>query len=214
LLSEIAFGSFLVYAPRGTSETCGRAKHFVLALKEERPIGAPAESPSGFAARRLAEERPYDLFREIFDRAPLLVPVPRSSLRVDGGIWPALNIASALTRVGVGGGVLTALERIAPIAKSAFAARGSRPRPIDHYETIRATRLVTDRPELCLVDDVVTKGSTLIAAASRLQEVYPEARIVAFALIRTMGFVDDIDRIIEPTTGLITWSGDEADRNP
>lgn len=110
--------------------------------------------------------------------------------------------------------MLTALERIAPIAKSAFAARGSRPRPIDHYETIRATRLVTDRPELCLVDDVVTKGSTLIAAASRLQEVYPEARIVAFALIRTMGFVDDIDRIIEPTTGLITWSGDEADRNP
>ena len=135
--------------------------------------GASDRSAAGialrvFAARRLAEERPDDLFREIFDRVPLLVPVHRSSLRVEGGIWPALNIASALARAGVGCGVLTALERIAPIAKSAFAARGSRPRPIDHYETIRATRLVTDRPELCLVDDVVTKGSTLIAAASRL----------------------------------------------
>lgn len=110
--------------------------------------------------------------------------------------------------------MLEALERVTPIAKSAFAARGSRPRPIDHYESIRATRLVTDRAELCLIDDVVTKGSTLIAAASRLQEVYPEARIVAFALVRTMGFVEDIRSIVEPTTGTITFRGDEAVRNP
>jgi len=45
LLSEITFGSFLVYAPRGTNEVSRRAQQFVRALKEERFIGAPPQSP-------------------------------------------------------------------------------------------------------------------------------------------------------------------------
>jgi len=100
------------------------------------------------------------------------------------------------------------------IPKSAFAVTGSRPKPHEHYESIIANKLVTDRKELCLVDDVVTKGATLLAAASRLQEMYPEAKIVAFALIRTLGFVQDIDRILEPAVGTITLRGDEAFREP
>jgi phosphoribosylpyrophosphate synthetase len=74
--------------------------------------------------------------------------------------------------------------------------------------------MVTDREWLCLVDDVITKGATLLAAASRLQEAYPAAKIVAFALIRTLGFVEDIERIIEPALGTITLRGDEALREP
>jgi hypothetical protein len=61
LLSKITFGSFLVYAPRGTSEVSNRAKQFVRALKEERFIGTPPQSPSQFAARRLAERHPDHL---------------------------------------------------------------------------------------------------------------------------------------------------------
>lgn len=214
MLSELRFGSFLVYAPRGTSDTCNRAKQFVLALKEERPIGIPPEPPSEYAARRLAEERPSEILREIFEATPLLVPVPRSSLPVQGGIWPALNLASALAEQGLGAGVVECLERVTPVAKSAFAARGSRPMPADHYETIRAKRMVTDRADLCLVDDVITKGATLLAAATRLQETYPGARIIAFALVRTMGYLDHIERIIEPATGTIEYRSGEPVRNP
>ena len=74
--------------------------------------------------------------------------------------------------------------------------------------------MVADRGELCLVDDVITKGATLLAAASRLRETYPHARIVAFALVRTLGFVEDIERIVEPALGTITLRSGEAVREP
>jgi len=214
LLSEIRFGAFLVYAPRGTNEISRRAQQFVRALKEERPIGVPPQSPSDYAARRLADERPASLFDDLFADSPLLVPVPRSSLPVQGGIWPASNIATALVQHGIGAAVLVCLERVTAVPKSAFAASGTRPKPIDHYDSIQATKMVTDRPSLCLVDDVVTKGATLLAAASRLQEAYPQAKVTAFALVRTLGFVDDIDQIVEPAVGTITQRGDVAFRDP
>ena len=214
MLSKITFGSFLVYAPRGTSELSNKAKQFVRALKEERPIGVPPQSPSAYAARRLADERTNGILEELFEAAPLLVPVPRSSLTVEGGIWPAYNIASALVKQGLGATVLPCLQRVRAVPKSAFAASGSRPKPLDHYESIGAVKMVADREQLCLVDDVITKGATLLAAASRLQETYPRAKIVAFALVRTLGFVEDIDRIVEPAFGTITLRGDEAAREP
>lgn len=172
LLSEIRFGSFLVYAPRGTSDVSSRAKQFVRALKEERPIYAPPQSPSDYAARRLAEEHPAILLESLLADAPLLVPVPRSSLPVQGGIWPALNIAEALVRHGIGAAVLPCLKRVSAVQKSAFAAAGTRPKPMEHYESIEAVKMVTDRQSLCLVDDVITKGATLLAAASRLLETF------------------------------------------
>lgn len=214
MLSEIRFGSFLVYAPRGTNEISRRAQQFVRALKEERLIGAPPQPPSDYAARRLAEERPVALFDDLFADSPLLVPVPRSSLPVEGGIWPASNIASALVRHGIGAAVLPCLKRVKAVPKSAFAASGTRPKPIDHYESMQAVKMVTDRRSLCLVDDVITKGATLLAAATRLQETYPQAKVTAFALVRTLGFVDDIERIIEPVIGMIASRGDEAFREP
>lgn len=129
-------------------------------------------------------------------------------------MWPAYNIAAALVQQGIGAAVLPCLQRTRPVPKSAFATSGSRPRPIDHYESIVATSMVTDRDVLCLVDDVITKGATMLAAASRLAEIYPRATVVGFALVRTLGFVDDIDRIVEPAVGSITFRGDEAVREP
>lgn len=214
MLSEIRFGSFLVYAPRGTSEVSRRANRFVRALKEERLIGAPPQSPSDFAARRFADEHPPSLMEGLFPDSPLLVPVPRSSLPVEGGLWPALNIATALVRHGIGAAVLPCLTRVKAVPKSAFATFGTRPKPIEHYESIQGTKMVADRQSFCLVDDVITKGATLLAAASRLQETYPQAKVIAFALVRTLGFVDDIERIVDPAAGTITLRGDEAFREP
>jgi len=66
LRSELRFGSFLVYAPRGTSEVSRKAQQFVRALKEERPIGVPRQSPTDYAARRLADELPLRCCRSCF----------------------------------------------------------------------------------------------------------------------------------------------------
>ncbi|HJW94813.1 MAG TPA: hypothetical protein VJ901_14440 [Thermoanaerobaculia bacterium] len=183
-------------------------------MKEERFIGAPPQSPSVYAARRLKEEHPGALFDVLFADSPLLVPVPRSSLPVEGGIWPAFNIASALVQHGIGAAVLPCLERTRAVPKSAFATSGTRPKPVDHYDSIQATSMVTDRSSICLVDDVITKGATLIGAATRLRETYPQATITAFALVRTLGFVDDIDEIVEPVIGTIVLRGGESFREP
>src|SRR4051812_29242564 len=160
LLSEIRYGAFLVYAPRGTSDVSRRAQQFVRALKEERPIGVPAQSPANYAARRLADELSVSVLKSFFVDSPLLVPVPRSSRPVEGGIWPAYNIAAALVQHGIGSSVLSCLTRVKAVPKSAFAAAGTRPKPIEHFESIEAIRMVADRQALCLVDDVITKGAT------------------------------------------------------
>jgi phosphoribosylpyrophosphate synthetase len=115
---------------------------------------------------------------------------------------------------GIGSRVLPCLERVKPIPKSAFAALGSRPKLIDHYESMGARKMVVGKEVLCLVDDVITKGATMLAAASRLQEMYPDARVIAFALVRTTGFVEDIERIIDPVVGSITLHGDDVHRQP
>lgn len=214
MLSEVTFGSFLVYAPRGTSDVSKRARQFVRALKEERPIGSSGELPSEFAARRLAEEISRGVLAGFFAAAPLLIPVPRSSLTVEGGIWPALNIASALAKQAMGTRVLTCLERVKPIPKSAFSPTGSRPKAVDHYESIAAKTMVVGREPLCLVDDVITKGATILRAATRLAEAYPASEIFAFALVRTMGFVEDVPQMIDPARGRVVLRGDDAHREP
>jgi len=64
------------------------------------------------------------------------------------------------------------------------------------------------------VDDVITKGRTLLAAAIRVREAFPGAQVRAFALVRTMGLVPDIGRLLAPCKGVISWVGNDAHRDP
>ena len=59
-----------------------------------------------------------------------------------------------------------------------------------------------------------TKGRTLLAAASRVQEAFPQARIRAFALVRTMGFIFGINQLLDPCKGVIRWRFGDAQRRP
>jgi adenine/guanine phosphoribosyltransferase-like PRPP-binding protein len=65
-----------------------------------------------------------------------------------------------------------------------------------------------------IVDDVVTKGSTLLAAASHVKSVLPGTEVRAFALVRTRGLVDEIESIIDPCVGIIARAGNDARRDP
>jgi hypothetical protein len=67
---------------------------------------------------------------------------------------------------------------------------------------------------IVLIDDVITKGRTVLAAAARLQAVFPHADIRAFALIRTVGFRQRMDCLIEPCDGVVRWAGGDARRDP
>jgi orotate phosphoribosyltransferase len=67
---------------------------------------------------------------------------------------------------------------------------------------------------IVLIDDVVTKGRTLLAAAARLQAELPSVDIRAFALIRTQGFLPHLDHLTESCHGVIRWAGGDARREP
>jgi hypothetical protein len=65
-----------------------------------------------------------------------------------------------------------------------------------------------------LVDDVITKGRTLLAAAARIQEAFPQTPIRSFAFLRTMGLVAEVSRLIDPCVGEIRWHAGDAHRTP
>jgi predicted amidophosphoribosyltransferase len=68
--------------------------------------------------------------------------------------------------------------------------------------------------EIVLIDDVIAKGRTLIAAAMRIREACPKADIRAFALVRTMGLTLDVERLFDPCEGVVRWNGKDACREP
>jgi hypothetical protein len=65
-----------------------------------------------------------------------------------------------------------------------------------------------------LVDDVITRGRTLLAAAARLRSTYPHADVRAFALVRTTGYLSRLDRLRAPCAGVVYWAGGDARREP
>jgi orotate phosphoribosyltransferase len=65
-----------------------------------------------------------------------------------------------------------------------------------------------------LLDDVITKGRTLMAAAMRLNDAFPDIEIRAFAMLRTMGRVDHVEQLVDPCIGVIRWRAGDAHREP
>lgn len=209
LLSELPFGSYLVYSPKGASEVSRRSRELRDAVKAGK---APTLRT---IAEHLVENFPSSGLAAVLGPDVTLVPCPRSSPLVEGALWPGKLMSEELVRVGLGRQVIVSLERVEAVPKSAFAARGSRPNAAKHYETIRATADLAATERVTIVDDFLTKGNTLLGAATRLAEVYPRAKLAAFASVRTKGLQPEVDNLIEPCVGRIweRYTG-EADREP
>lgn len=205
--SEVTFGSLLCYSPRGQSDLSRQSRDVCYAIKAGQP-GILA-----LVGRRLREHVDgAGVLSQLFQGHLTLVPMPRSAPLISGALWPADRIAGAITSAGLGAQVVPALERMFAVPKSARAAPGERPPISLQYESLRAHSMVDVSDRILLVDDVVTKGATAIAAISRLAEIYPEARISLFATILTKGLVPDIDRILDPAVGRIRLVNGEPQR--
>jgi len=207
LLSELRFGSFLVYSPQGKSELSSRSREYCYAVK-----AGQSEALARIIAR-LASDFLSTGLSAVLGPDVTLVPAPRSSVLVAGGLWPTQLTADALVAARLASSVLPALTRTTAVPKSSFQARGERPNARRHYDTI-AVELGLATSRITIVDDVLTKGNTLLGAATRLAEAYPNADIAAFGLIRTMGFIPEVTTIIDPCVGTIRNVFDEAQRTP
>ena len=118
---------------------------------------------------------------------------------------------------GLGAGVLECLFRLEAIPSARLSGLRNRPSIRKHLDTMRAELPRLGMPgKITLIDDVVTKGRQLIAAAEVLRREAPECDVVAFAVSRTKGFVDDIPAVVDPCIGTIwrTAPNGDAIRSP
>lgn len=65
--------------------------------------------------------------------------------------------------------------------------------------------------DIVLIDDIVTRGATLLGAANRLHDVFPAARIRAFAAMRTSSDPSEFRALYEPCVGTITYREEQGD---
>ena len=221
-LNRLEFASVLQYPPRldvvreDLLNEARTARNLVLQLK-----GALAGSESTRTADVLStfistNTAARSLTAPYFAPTAILVPIPRSGLLTAGGLWPARVLAASLLGGGLGNSVSELVERAKPIRKSASSIASSRPSVLEKYESLRVRGSLEAPTDVTLLDDVVTTGSEFLAAANRVSEAFPTARIRAFAAARTMSGPPrwPFTRTVDPVAGIIEYRDDQVLRNP
>lgn len=202
-LSDTDFSSLLCYAPRGQGEVARKSKRIVWAAKSDSFVG-PRRILT-FAAERLEELLPETaVLQACFPKGAVAVPVPRAAPLVPGGLWPTLRLCEELRAAGVVADLRPLLDRVRPVTKSATAASDARPTAELHAASMAVSGgpSLHERGPFCLVDDVITRGATLVAAAAVLQAAFPEAGVTCFALVRTISKGEILD-VLSPVAGTI-----------
>lgn len=211
MLSKLTFASFLAYSPRGVEEVSTRSRSILLKIKRDEfhPTTGPVLA---YAVRRMKEVAP-PFCASFLDAESTLVPIPNSAPTREGGLWVAQRICDELLQQGFGGNFSPCLERVLRVGKAAWSPHDLRPTPAEHFDSFRVRTELYSPRRITLVDDVVTQGSTALAAASRLAIAFPTAEIRLFALVRTRGLIPEIEAIVEPTVGEIELRSDRAWRS-
>ena len=212
---QLEFGALLTYAPRGDSPKIHHSKDVMLALKGDKFVNTPPILMSDWIAQTIKEKMDSLPFAEFFQPNTILVPVPKSSLMKSDTLWVPERIATALARIGIGKGVASCLVRSKPVPKAALSAPRERPTAEQHYESMTVQGTLSKPDEILLVDDVVTRGATLLGAANRLADAFPQSCIRAFAAMRTISNPTEFQGIYVPVVGKIDlWESGDTFRRP
>lgn len=197
MLSDLPYGTFANYSPRGTSELSQKSRQACGHIKAGKIELIKSAIP------RIKSENAAVL-APFLNGDAVLVPVPRSAPLADGALWPAKVIADILADEGLGQEVLPCVRRASAVRKSSSSPGKDRPSVDEHYESLAVDRELVRPARITLVDDVLTQGRTMIACARHIEEAFPDADIRCFAMIRTQGFVE-IEKIVDPSVGVIHY---------
>jgi len=206
---HLPFAACYAYSPKGSAEVSERSRQLCARVKN-----GSTQWLKSYVAGVHQEVMRKRCFCGFFNEHTLLVPIPNnpSSMRIS--FWVARRLALALQETGLAEDVWTGLRRVSSVERSSSAWMWERPTVQQHYQSFAVIPSPRPPAQIVLIDDVITKGRTLIAAAMRLQEAFPKAAIRAFALVRTMGLVLDVERLFDPCEGVIRWNGRDAYRDP
>ena len=210
-VAPLAFAACYAYAPAGETSGCRGSRALALRLKRADPLGLAELSVEVWR-----QVRGGGRFAAFFRADTVLVPVPGSAAE-PGARWVGQQLAGCLSELGLGQSVQSLLRRRHAVRKSATSPAGLRPTVMDHYASfaVRCVRTGCGPPSrLVLVDDVITRGRTLLAGAARLREAFPRAEILAFALLRTLAPGEAVRANPDPREGLVWWARGDARRSP
>lgn len=200
--SEVEFASFLVYNPRPavfSSQVSALSRKVRTAVKKETAQWAKLQR----LGERMHAELGDDIRDAFLPSNATLVPMPgHAPMKSPDSHWSCKELCEVFVAAALGARWLPLLERTEAVPKAAFSAPENRPNAETHYETFRAQADLTAGSVITVVDDVVTRGATMLAAVARLREVCPEATVRGFALIRTMS-TEAITQLKAPCTGVI-----------
>lgn len=166
-------------------------------------LGGKRKDPYDHVAHHLRKHFPH-LFQ-----SRTFVPVPRS--RKDGthdlASWPGLLLANACARLGTDTRVRNLIGRHTTMRKSS-TKNSAQPRPSvqEHLETLGLTSDKAIPPGIVLVDDVATKGCTMIACARLLRDAGWPGEVDALAAAYSR-FPNDESAPGEWRTIVYAWSG-------
>jgi hypothetical protein len=211
-LNQLEFGSLLSYCPRGgSSEEIQRSRRIMRCVKTDSFVEDPPVLMSEWISTTMERRRSELPFNSFFRTDSVLVPLPRSSLLQPDSLWVPERIASALVRRRFGARVLPCLARSKAVRKSATSQPELRPTPTEHFQSFAVQGNLGSAEDIVLIDDIVTRGHTMIGAANRLLEAFPSSRIHAFAAMRTISDWNDFSRIYDPQIGSIEYREDLDD---
>lgn len=208
LLSSLSFAALLIYSPRGQTAASVNSRNVCYRIKQGDPTILALAADRTLAA--LATH-----FGDFLGSDVTLIPAPRSApLYRPDAFWPGKLVCDAFLARGLGKEILPCLRRTIAVQKSAVAAPGRRPDVEEHLASMDLDHQIIWPSQVTIVDDVLTRGATLLAAASLIAAAAPATTIRAFALVRTKGLLPEVDRTLEPTSGIITFSNGVLDRQP
>lgn len=150
--------------------------------------------------------------KDLLEQAGALVPVPASAPPVKDGLWVSEVICQELLRAGVGDQVRPLLTRVRRVQKSSTSSDPEdRPDPTEHATSMVCERELLDCTRLTLVDDVVTRGSTMMGCILKLRENYPDIEVQGFALARVEeAELQEPSQMLSPKLETVTYTPDST----